>query len=328
MNLAHVGLSLRAAGQNLRTFLMGFLPHRFVYTEDKALSLLSPNVEVRRIPIHTAYTVEELSSRDKDRIRSSFEHLQDIVFGGSYDIVILEEINQIISEGIIPAGDILKLMKNRPAHVELILTGNKAEDMVIDEADLVTEMVEHKVEEGSWDFEGRNPEGCVGVVTGNGKGKTTYCLGRAMFFAANGIPSSVLQFIKSPQPYGEVVAVKRFPNLQIKTMGAGFVFGPSKPSEKHIAAARAAWEECLSEIFSGIYRLIVLDEINIATHLGLVHPDTLREMLRSKPGNLQVILSGRNAHPDIREQASAVFEMREIKHPFSRGIAARRGIEF
>ena len=328
MNLAHVGLSLRAAGQNLRTFLMGFLPHPFVHTEDKALSLLGPNVVVERIPGAPRPPREELPDSDKDTIRSSFEHIQGIVFSGSYDIVILEEINRIVSEDIIPTDDILELIRKRPAHVELILTGSNAEDEIIEEADLVTEMVEHKMEEGSWDVEGRNPEGCVGVVTGNGKGKTTYCLGRAMFFAANGIPASVLQFIKSPQQYGEVVAVKRFPNLQIKTMGAGFVFGPSTPSKKHIAAARAAWEECLKEVFSLSYRLIVLDEINIATHLGLVQPETLREMLVSKPSNLHVILSGRNAHPEVREQACAVFEMREIKHPFSRGTAARRGIEF
>jgi len=328
MNLAHIGLTLRATGQNLRTFLMGFLPHPFISTEDKALSFLGPNVAVRRIAIAPRPSVEQLTDEDRDTIRSSFEHIQDIVFGGSYDIVMLEEINQIVSEGIIPPDNILKLMKNKPAHVELVLTGRDAEDVIIEEADLVTEMVEHKMEEGSWDVEGRNPEGCVGVVTGNGKGKTTYCLGRAMFFAANGIPASVLQFIKSPQQYGEVVAVKRFPNLQIKTMGAGFVFGPSTPSKKHIAAARAAWEECLKEVFSLSYRLIVLDEINIATHLGLVQPETLREMLVSKPSNLHVILSGRNAHPEVREQASAVFEMREIKHPFSRGTAARRGIEF
>jgi cob(I)alamin adenosyltransferase len=328
MNLAHIGLTLRATGQNLRTFLMGFLPHPFIGTEDKALSFLGPNVAVRRIPIAPRPSVEQLTDGDRDTIRSSFEHIQDIVFGGSYDIVMLEEINQIVSEGIIPPDNILKLMKNKPAHVELVLTGRDAEDVIIEEADLVTEMVEHKMEEGSWDVEGRNPEGCVGVVTGNGKGKTTYCLGRAMFFAANGIPSSILQFIKSPHSYGEVLAIERFPNLEIRTMGGGFIQGPLKPSKKHFEAARLAWEECLKEIFSLTYRLIVLDEINIATHFDLVHPDRVREMMFLKPKNLHLILSGRGAHPEMIKHASAVFEMREIKHPFHTGIKARRGIEF
>jgi cob(I)alamin adenosyltransferase len=328
MNLAHIGLSLRATGQNLRTFLMGFVPHPFIGTEDKALSFLKPNVAVTRIPIAPRPVSEGLPASDKDTIRSSFEHIQDIVFGGSYDIVILEEINQIVNEGIIPAGDILKLMKNRPAHVELILTGSNAEDVIIEEADLVTEMVAHKVEEGSWEVEGRNPEGCIGVVTGNGKGKTTYCLGRAMFFAANGIPSSVLQFIKSPLAYGEVIACERFPHLEIKSMGEGFIFGSERPSKKHRDAARGAWEACLKEIFSLTYRLVVLDEINIATNLDLVHLDRVREMMFLKPRNLHIILSGRSAHPEMMNHASAAFEMKEIKHPFRKGIEARRGIEF
>ena len=328
MNLAHVGLSLRATGQNLRTFLMGFLPHPFVHTEDKALSFLRPNVVVERIPIARRLPGEKLPDSDRNKIRSSFEHIQDVVLGGSYDIVILEEINQIVNKGIIPSGTIIDLMKKKPAHVELILTGSNAEDEVIEEADLVTEMVEHKTEDGSWEIEGRNPEGCIGVVTGNGKGKTTYCLGRAMFFAANGIPSSILQFIKSPLAYGEVLAIERIPNLEIRTMGGGFIQGPLKPSKKHFEAARRAWEECLKEIFSLSYRLIVLDEINIATNLDLVHPDRVREMMFLKPRDLHLILSGRGAHPEMIKNASAVFEMREIKHPFQKGIKARRGIEF
>ncbi len=328
MNLAHIGLTLRATGQNLRTFLMGFLPHPFVDTEDRALSFLKPNVVVRRIPVTTTPSVENLPDRDRDKIRSSFKHLQDIIFGGSYDIVILEEINQIVSSGIIPPSNIMNLIKKKPAHVEVVLTGRNAKDEIIEQADLVTEMVEHKVEKGSWEVEGRDPEGCIGVVTGNGKGKTTYCLGRAMFFAANGIPSSMLQFIKSPLAYGEVIACERFPNLEIKSMGEGFILGSTKPSKKHREAARGAWEACLREIFSLTYRLIVLDEINIATHLDLVHPDRVREMMFLKPKNLHIILSGRDAHSEMMEHASAVFEMKEIKHPFHRGVEARRGIEF
>ena len=328
MNLAHIGLTLRATGQNLRTFLMGFLPHPFVDTEDRALSFLKPNVVVRRIPVTTAPSVENLPDRDRDEIRSSFKHLQDIILGGSYDIVILEEINQIVSSGIIPPSNIMNLIKKKPAHVELVLTGRNAKDEIIEQADLVTEMVEHKMEEGSWEVEGYNPEGCIGVVTGNGKGKTTYCLGRAMFFAANGIPSSMLQFIKSPLAYGEVIACERFPNLEIKSMGEGFILGSTKPSKKHREAARGAWEACLREIFSLTYRLVVLDEINIATHFDLVHPDRVREMMFLKPKDLHIILSGRDAHSEMMEHASAVFEMKEIKHPFHRGVEARRGIEF
>ncbi len=328
MNLAHIGLSLRATGQSLRTFIMGFLPHPFIDTEDRALSFLKPNVVVERLPLKHIPSDEKLRGSDIDKINKSFEHIQEIIFSGTFDVIILEGFNQVVDMGIIPVSKIIKLIKKKPANVELVLTGRNAAGEIIEQADLVTEMVEHKREEGAWKIDGSSQEGCVGVITGNGKGKTTYCLGRAMFFAANGIPSSILQFIKSPQAYGEVIAIKKFPNLDIKTMGEGFIFGSSKPSKKHIEAARGAWETCLRDIFSLKFRLVVLDEINTATHLGLVHPDRVREMMFLKPRGLHLILSGRNAHPEMEEHASAVFEMREVKHPFHKGIQARRGIEF
>jgi cob(I)alamin adenosyltransferase len=328
MNLAHIGLSLRATGQNLRTFMMGFLPHPFVNTEDRALSFLKPNMVVERSPLKFIPSDEDLDEGDRDKINKSFEHIQDIIFSGGFDIIILEEINQVIDMGIIPVSSIVSLIKRKPANVELVLTGRNARGEIIEQADLVTEMVEHKREEGPWNIGSSDQEGCVEVITGKGKGKTTYCLGRAMFFAANGIPSSVLQFIKSPRAYGEIIAIERFPNLEIKSMGEGFILGDSKPSKKHREAARGAWEACLREIFSLNHGLIVLDEINIATHLGLVHQDRVREMMFLKPRGLHIILSGRNAHPEMREHASAVFEMKEVKHPFHKGIQARRGIEF
>ena len=328
MNLSHIGLTLRATGQNLNTFIMGFIPHQFVDTEDRALSFLKPHVTVERLQLKHVPLDESLHSSDMEKIHSTIEHIQEIISSGAFDIIILEDINYLVDLGIIPVSTVINLLEKRPANVELVLTGRNAKAEIIEQADLVTEMVEHKKEGGSWNIDGSNQEGCIGVITGNGKGKTTYCLGRAMFFAANGIRSSVLQFIKSPKAYGEVIAIKKFPNLQIKTMGEGFIFGSSQKSKKHLEAARGAWEASLREIFSLKDRLVILDEINIATHLGLVHPDRVREMMFLKPKDLHLILSGRNAHPEMKEHASAVFEMREIKHPFHNGIQARRGIEY
>jgi cob(I)alamin adenosyltransferase len=328
INLSHIGLSLRATGQNLNTFIMGFVPHPFVDTEDRALSFLKPHVTVERLQLKHGAFDENLHSSDIEKIHSAIEHIQEIISSGAFDIIILEDINYLVDLGIIPVSTVINLIEKKPANVELVLTGWNAKAEIIEQADLVTEMVEHKKEEGSWNIDGSNQEGCVGVITGNGKGKTTYCLGRAMFFAANGIQSSVLQFIKSPKAYGEVIAIKKFPNLEIKTMGEGFIFESSQHSKIHLEAARRAWEASLKEVFSLKDRLVILDEINIATHFGLLSPESLREMMFLKPKDLHLILSGRNAHPEVEEHASAVFEMREIKHPFHKGIQARRGIEY
>jgi cob(I)alamin adenosyltransferase len=144
-----------------------------------------------------------------------------------------------------------------------------------------------------------------------------------------GIPSVIFQTIKSPKLYGEVRAIQKLPFLEIKSMGKGFLHKHSAGLEKkHIDAAKAAWALLLKKIFSLEYQLVVLDEINVATHYGLINFHRVREMLFMKPDNLHLLLSGRHAHPEVTEAATNVIEMREIKHPFRKGIKARKGIEF
>jgi cob(I)alamin adenosyltransferase len=202
----------------------------------------------------------------------------------------------------------------------------------VEKADLVTEMVYQR--QGQEPPENRAEEDPLPteVVTGKGKGKTTYCLGRALIESCLGIPAMVIQFIKSPKAYGEVRAVERFPLIRLKTMGEGFLDEESKktrrPNKKHLKAARLAWEECLKTIFSSNCRLAVLDEINVATYYGLASAARVREMIFLKPRDLHLILSGRNADPEVMEEAEKVIEMREIKHPFHKGVKARKGVEF
>jgi cob(I)alamin adenosyltransferase len=210
----------------------------------------------------------------------------------------------------------------------LVLTGNEVSHELVERADLVTEVTTYPPENsaGENDHDFLHP---TEVVTGNGKGKTTYCLGKAMLMSSMAIRTLILQFVKSPKAYGEVKAAEKLPHLEIKTMGEGFLNRQGAASnKKHVEAARRAWEECLKETFSLEYRLVVLDEINVATHYGLVNPERVREMLSMKPKKLHLILSGRNAHPEVARAASSVVEMREIKHPYKKGIKARRGIEF
>ena len=98
--------------------------------------------------------------------------------------------------------------------------------------------------------------------------------------------------------------------------------------EKHRRAAQQAWALWLKQIYSQDYGLLVMDEINIATSYGLISGARVREMLFLTPQRFHILLSGRNAHPDVIEASKTVIEMKEIKHPFRKGIKARRGIEF
>ncbi len=231
--------------------------------------------------------------------------------------------------GIINVDDVLTLMRDKPSNVELVLTDPGVPAAVIDKADLVTELELHPIASGQKDGAGPINQRSIEVVTGNGKGKTTNCLGKSMLYSSIGIRCAFLQFIKSPQLYGEVKAIEMFLNIDIKTMGERFLgYHPHGHQKGHIEAAMRAWEKCLREVFSPKYGLIVMDELNTATFHGLVNPDRVRELLFLKPQNLHLMLSGRNAHAEVMAAASSVIEMIEVKHPYRKGIKARRGIEF
>jgi cob(I)alamin adenosyltransferase len=266
---------------------------------------------------------------DRDRTLQLFHKARQAVLASLYDIVILNGINQTMALGIVSSNDVLRLMREKPSNVELVLTGPGVPESVIDQADLVTDLEVHPISFDQEDGDGLGTQGSIEVVTGNGKGKTTYCLGKSILYSSMGIRCAFLQFIKSPQPYGEVKAIHMFPNIDIKTMGEGFLgHHPYGYEKRHIEAARRAWEKCLREIFSLKYGLIVMDELNTATSHGLVNPDRVRELLFLKPQNLHLMLSGRNAHADVMAAATSVIEMKEVKHPYQKGIKARKGIEF
>jgi cob(I)alamin adenosyltransferase len=209
------------------------------------------------------------------------------------------------------------------------LTGPESPGELIERADLVTEMNVSFPEGASRRSRKPAGPGLSAVVTGDGKGKTTYCLGKAMLSSCLGSAAAIFQFIKSPHPYGEVKAIAKFPYLKIETMGEGFLnLNKGQDNWRHLEAARRAWALSEKEISAGNYGLIVLDEVNIATHYELIEVETVRQVLTRRPKNLQLLLSGRNAHPEVMGAAEIVIEMKEVKHPFSRGIKARKGIEF
>lgn len=328
-NFAPFGLSLRAAGQNLRTHITCFLPHEYMEGASMAAIFLKPHLVIEYLGHEKMQAHGRWDREIINKINQSFQNAEKALHSGEFDIVILHGINQLLKENIVSRDHVLELMRKKPDNVELVLTGPNANEEMIEQADLVTEMVVNTLKDKPAKDYHDEDMAPIEVVTGNGKGKTTYCMGKAMLMSCMGIRSTILQFIKSPKSYGEVKAMKRLPYLGIRSMGKGFLNIQSAASDKkHREAARKAWEDCLREIFSLKYGLIVLDEINIATYYGLIHTERVREMLFLKPRKLHLILSGRNAHLEVREGASWIVEMREIKHPFRKGIKARKGIEF
>lgn len=173
-------------------------------------------------------------------------------------------------------------------------------------------------------------KGYIIILTGNGKGKTTSAMGMAMRAIGQGTKVIMLQFLKGTWRYGELETAKRLaPDFSIHPLGAGFVHvDPENPDPLDIETARKAWEVCKEALFSGNYGMIILDEINNAISYGLLPVDEVIEALKNRPQNLHVVLTGRNAHPHLLEIADLISEVREVKHPYRKGAAARKGIEY
>ena len=172
-------------------------------------------------------------------------------------------------------------------------------------------------------------KGLIIIHTGNGKGKTTAALGLAFRAVGNGFKVCMIQFIKGTWEYGELEAAKKFDNFKILPMGKGFVnLGSDKPDPEDIKAANEAFKKGREVIMSGNYDMVILDEINYAISYKLIDVKDVVILLKNKPDNVHVVLTGRNAHEKIIEIADLVTEMREIKHPYKKGIKAQKGIEF
>ena len=173
-------------------------------------------------------------------------------------------------------------------------------------------------------------KGLLIVHTGAGKGKTSAALGMVFRHIAYEYPVGVVQFIKSPDwDTGEAKLLRRFPELvTLQVMGEGFTWN-TQDRERDIATARAAWEEAKQLIRDDRHRLVLLDELNIVLRYDYLPIDEVVDFLRSeKPDWKHVVITGRNAKPELIEIADLVTEMTLVKHPFKAGIKAQKGIEY
>jgi len=175
--------------------------------------------------------------------------------------------------------------------------------------------------------EKRARQGLVVVNTGHGKGKTTAALGVVLRAWGRGMRVVIIQFVKTrTSNYGENRAAKKL-GIEMIPMGEGFTW-LSKDIEKDKATAREAWELARRKIASGEYDVVVLDELTYPLTYGWIPVDEVIDALRQRPEGLHVIITGRDAPQELIDYADLVTEMREIKHPFQKGLKAQPGIEF
>lgn len=166
------------------------------------------------------------------------------------------------------------------------------------------------------------------IFTGNGKGKTTAALGVVLRALGQGLKAHIVYFMKGDYPYGERNTLAQLPNVSFESFGHEYFIDPQNVKAEDREQARQALAAARGAISSGDFDLVVLDEVNLAVAWKLLDIEEVVRLIAEKPENVELILTGRHADERLIDMADLVTEMVEVKHPFQRGIKARRGVDY
>ncbi len=166
----------------------------------------------------------------------------------------------------------------------------------------------------------------IQVYTGDGKGKTTAALGLALRAAGAGLKVYICQFLKGKY-YCELATLRKLKNIKVEQFG-GRCFIRKTPSKKDMELAKSGLKAAKKAISKKYYSMIILDEINVALKLKLLKLEDVISLIKKSPKKIELILTGRNAHPKIMQLADLVSEIKDRKHYYKKGLKARRGIEY
>ena len=171
-------------------------------------------------------------------------------------------------------------------------------------------------------------KGLVYIFTGDGKGKTSAALGVVLRALGHGLRVHITYFMKGSYPYGELPILSQLPNVDFAHFGGLEFINPANIKPEEIEQAEQALADAREAMLSGNYDLVVLDEVNLAAAWKMVELDEVIRLIDDKPQNLELILTGRQADTKLVKMADLVTEMLKIKHPYDRGIKARKGIDY
>jgi cob(I)alamin adenosyltransferase len=174
----------------------------------------------------------------------------------------------------------------------------------------------------------RLSRGLVQIFTGDGKGKTSAALGGLLRATGHGLHVCIIQFMKGGFPYGERRMLGHFPNVNFQAFGQKTFVDPNNVKANERLEGKKALDAACEAMYSGDYDLIILDEINVALAWNLVKLKDVEKLVSEKPKNVELILTGRYAHPRLIDLADLVTIMVKVKHPYDKGIKSRKGIEY
>ncbi|MEB3296962.1 MAG: cob(I)yrinic acid a,c-diamide adenosyltransferase [Cyanobacteriota bacterium] len=349
---AALGVVLRTIGLGIceqkrtRVLLLRFLkgPGR-AYDEDAAIEALQQGFPHLIDQVRTGrgefFTAEEATGFDRQEAQRGWDIAKGAIASDLYSVVVLDEINPVLDLGLLPIDEVSRTLATKPDGMEVICTGRGAPAELIQLADLHSEMRAHRRHDLAAPGE-EEPKGLDGIeiYTGEGKGKSTSALGKALQAIGKGISQDkshrvlILQWLKGGKGYTEDAAIaalrESYPHLvdHLRSGRDAIVWRGQQQPIDYVEAERA-WEIARAAISSGLYKTVILDEINPTVDLELLPVEPIVQTLLRKPAETEVILTGRcKNRPAYFDLASVHSEMVCHKHYAERGVDLKRGVDY
>lgn len=343
---AALGVVLRSIGLGInstapaRVLLLRFLkgPGR-PYDEDGAIAALQQGFPHLIDQVRTGraeyFGPEEITRFDRKEAQRGWDVAKGAIASDLYSVIVLDELNPVLDLGLLPVDEVVQTLKNKPEYLEIIATGRGTPQALLDIADLHSEMKPHyhptAIQQG---MEG------IEIYTGAGKGKSTSALGKALQAIGRGISQDkshrvlIMQWLKGGTGYTEDAAIaalqQTYPDLvDHQRCGRDAIVWRGQQQELDYVEAERGWEIARAAIASGLYKTVILDELNPTVDLELLPVEPIVQALLRKPRDTEVIITGRCLNPPAYfDLASVHSEMICHKHYADRGVQLKRGVDF
>ncbi len=349
---AALGVVLRTIGLGIceqrrtRVLLLRFLkgPGRS-YDEDSAIEALQQGFPHLIDQVRTGradfFTAKDAIKFDRLEAKRGWDIAKGAIASELYSVVVLDELNPVLDLGLLPVDEVVQTLDRRPDGMEIIVTGRAAPSSLVRVADLHSEMRAHRRPETSKDFQsGLDLIGGIEIYTGEGKGKSTSALGKALQAIGKGISQDkshrvlILQWLKGGTGYTEDAAIAAlrdsYPHLvdHLRSGRDAIVWRGQQQPIDYVEAERA-WEIARAAIASGLYKTVILDELNPSVDLELLPVEPIVQTLLRKPSETEVIITGRcKNHPSYFDLASVHSEMVCHKHYAEQGVDLKKGVDY
>jgi len=348
---AALGVVLRTIGLGIcekrqsRVLLLRFLkgPER-PYDEDSAIEALQRGfphlIDHVRTGRSEFFTADQVTKFDVGEAQRGWNIAKGAIASSLYSVVVLDELNPVLDLGMLDIDEVVDSLQNRPDGLEIIITGRAAPNALVRISQLHSEMRSRLTEDLSKVAEGMRISGGIEIYTGEGKGKSTSALGKALQAIGKGISQDkshrvlILQWLKGGNGYTEDAAIEAlresYPHLvdHLRSGRDAIVWRGQQQPIDYVEAERA-WEIAKAAILSGLYKTIILDELNPTVDLELLPVESIHQTLLKKPAETEVVITGRcKNEPSYFELADVYSEMVCHKHYANVGVDLKRGVDY